>query len=187
MLVDKARLQELSEDFGGRMVSLEAEIQTQYGWKAEEAIENARCQVAELINADPREIVWTSGATESDNLAIRGAALARANRGRHIVTMPTEHKAVTDTFSWLEKEGFDVTWLAPGPNGFLDLDKLSAALRDDTQLVSVMHVNNETGLVQDIEAIGRCCRERDILFHTDAAQSAGKLDIDVSRMPSRMM
>ena len=153
------------------------------GRRAARAVDTARGQVAALLGTDPDRLVFTSGATESDNLAIRGAALARSNRGRHLVTMPTEHKAVTDTFSWLEKEGFDVTWLAPGRDGFLDTDELAAALRADTQLVSIMHVNNETGLIQDIEAIGALCRERDVLFHTDAAQSAGKLAIDLSSLP----
>ncbi|MDJ0760046.1 MAG: aminotransferase class V-fold PLP-dependent enzyme [Woeseiaceae bacterium] len=140
-------------------------------------------QVASLLNCDPGQLIWTSGATEADNLAIAGAARYRADRGRHLVTMPTEHKAVTDMFRALEKEGFNVTWLAPGPDGMLDIGHLEQALTDETQLVSVMHVNNETSVVQDIEAIGELCRSRDILYHVDAAQSAGKLPIDLRRMP----
>ena len=153
------------------------------GRRAAQAVAEARGRVATMLGADPGQIVFTSGATESDNLAVRGAARARANRGRHLVTMPTEHKAVTDTFSWLEREGYEVTWLSPGPEGFIAIDELAGALREDTQLVSVMHVNNETGLIQDIEAIGGLCRDRGILFHTDAAQSAGKLAIDLSSLP----
>ncbi|MDJ0918954.1 MAG: cysteine desulfurase family protein [Woeseiaceae bacterium] len=140
-------------------------------------------QVASLLGCEPGQLIWTSGATEADNLAIAGAARYRADRGRHLVTMPTEHKAVTDMFQALEKEGFDVTWLAPGPDGLLDIDLLEQALTEKTQLVSIMHVNNETGVVQDIEAIGELCRSRDVLYHVDAAQSAGKLPIDLRRMP----
>jgi cysteine desulfurase len=146
-------------------------------------IERAAIRLADLIGCSPGEIVWTSGATESDNLAIVGAARYRANRGRHVVTMPTEHKAVTDAFRSLERAGFEVSWLRPQSSGLLDLDDLRAAIRDDTQLVSIMHVNNETGVIQDIGAIGSICRERDILFHVDAAQSVGKLPIDLAALP----
>ena len=150
-----------------------------FGWVAEDAVDEARRQVAELVNADPKEIVWTSGATESDNLAIKGAAHFYHKRGKHIVTCKTEHKAVLDTCRALERDGFDVTYLDPEPTGLIDLSKLEAALRDDTVLVSIMHVNNEIGVVQDIEAIGELTRARRILFHVDAAQSAGKVPIDL--------
>ena len=145
--------------------------------------EFARAQVGELLNTDPENIIFTSGATESDNLAIIGGARYRAHRGRHIVTMRTEHKAVLDAFSALEREGFDVTWLDPASDGTLATETLEAALRDDTQLVSIMHVNNETGVIQDIAALGALCRNRDILFHVDAAQSVGKLPLDLARLP----
>lgn len=153
-----------------------------FGWKAEEAVERARADVAALINADAKEIVWTSGATESDNLAIKGAAHFHKTKGKHIVTCKTEHKAVLDTCRQLEREGFEVTYLEPEPNGLVDLAKLEAALRPDTILVSIMHVNNEIGVVQDVAAIGRMTRARGILFHSDAAQSAGKTAIDVEAM-----
>lgn len=146
-------------------------------------VEHARGQLAGLLNAKPAEVVFTSGATESNNLALFGAARFRARRGKHLVTMSTEHKSVTECFEALEREGFDVTWLDPAESGLLDLDALRAAFRDDTQLVSVMHVNNETGVVQDIEAIGTLCRERKVLYHCDAAQSVGKLPIDLSTLP----
>lgn len=146
-------------------------------------VEHARGQLAGLLNAKPAEVVFTSGATESNNIALFGAARFRARRGKHLVTMSTEHKSVTECFEALEREGFDVTWLDPAESGLLDLDALRAALRDDTQLVSVMHVNNETGVVQDIEAIGTLCRERKVLYHCDAAQSVGKLPIDLSTLP----
>ncbi|QGX38536.1 IscS subfamily cysteine desulfurase [Permianibacter aggregans] len=152
-----------------------------FGWQAEEAVEEARQHVADLLNADPREIVWTSGATESDNLAIKGVAEFYKDKGKHIVTCKTEHKAVLDTCRYLEGQGFDVTYLEPESNGLIDLDKLKAALRDDTILVSIMHVNNEIGVIQDIDAIGEITRERGILFHTDAAQSAGKIPLDVQK------
>lgn len=151
-----------------------------YGWQAEEAVEDARGALADLIAADPREIVWTSGATEADNLAIKGAAFSRRETGRHIVTVNTEHKAVLDTCAYLERQGFTVSYLTPSPDGIVSLDHVENALRDDTILVSVMHVNNEIGVVNDIAAIGRLCRDRDILFHTDAAQSVGKLAINVN-------
>jgi cysteine desulfurase len=150
-----------------------------FGWQAEEAVDVARNNIAELINADPREVIFTSGATESDNLAIKGAALANSHKGRHIVTSTTEHKAVLDTCEQLEREGFEVTYLNPQPNGLLDLQQLEQALRDDTVLVSVMHVNNEIGVIQDIAAIGEMCRSREILFHVDATQSVGKLPVDL--------
>ncbi|MDW1955613.1 IscS subfamily cysteine desulfurase, partial [Vibrio sp. Vb0562] len=153
-----------------------------YGWQAEEAVDTAREQIADLLNADPREIVFTSGATESDNLAIKGAAHFYSKKGKHVITCKTEHKAVLDPCRQLEREGFEVTYLEPESNGLIDLEKLRAAMRDDTVLVSIMHVNNEIGVVQDITAIGELCRERKIVFHVDAAQSAGKLPIDVQEM-----
>jgi cysteine desulfurase len=158
-----------------------------FGWAAEEAIEVARREVAALVNADPKEIVWTSGATESDNLALKGAAHFYRKRGKHIVTCKTEHKAVLDTCRQLEREGFEVTYLDPEPDGLIDLRKLEAALRNDTILVSIMHVNNEIGVVQDIESIGEMTRERKILFHVDAAQSAGKIPIDLERLNVDLM
>ncbi|MBI5783192.1 MAG: aminotransferase class V-fold PLP-dependent enzyme, partial [Gammaproteobacteria bacterium] len=153
-----------------------------FGWHAEEAVEEARAHVAALIGADPKEIVWTSGATESDNLAIKGVAGFYDKKGKHVVTCKTEHKAVLDTCRHLEREGFEVTYLDPEPNGLLDLDRLKAAMRPDTILVSVMHVNNEIGVIQDLAAIGKITRERGVLFHSDAAQSTGKLPIDVNAM-----
>ncbi len=153
-----------------------------YGWQAEEAVDTAREQIADLINADPREIVITSGATESDNLAIKGAAHFYGKKGKHIITCKTEHKAVLDPCRQLEREGFEVTYLTPETNGLIDLNKLQDALREDTVLVSFMHVNNEIGVIQDISSIGELCRERKIIFHVDAAQSAGKLPIDVQEM-----
>jgi cysteine desulfurase len=152
----------------------------QFGWHAEEAVEAARRHVAALIGADPKEIVWTSGATESDNLAIKGAAQFYSGKGKHIITCKTEHKAVLDTCRQLEREGFEVTYLDPEPNGLVDLKKLEAAMRPDTILVTLMHVNNEIGVIQDIAAIGKLTRARGIIFHTDAAQSAGKVPIDVN-------
>ena len=153
-----------------------------FGWHADEAVETARAQVAALIGADPKEIVWTSGATESDNLAIKGAAEFYKGKGKHIVTCKTEHKAVLDTCRHLERDGFEVTYLDPEQNGLVTLSKLEAALRPDTILVSIMHVNNEIGVVQDLAAIGKLTRAKGILFHTDAAQSAGKVAIDVNAM-----
>lgn len=158
-----------------------------FGWHAEEAVDEARKQVAALIGADPREIVWTSGGTESDNLAIKGAAHFYQKKGKHIVTVKTEHKAVLDTCRQLEREGFEVTYLAPQADGLLDLAELEASLRDDTVLVSVMHVNNEIGVVQDIGAIGKMTRERGIILHVDAAQGAGKIPIDVHEMQVDLM
>jgi cysteine desulfurase len=158
-----------------------------WGWEAEEAVERARGQVAGLIHADPREIVWTSGATESNNLAIKGAAHFYASRGKHIVTVKTEHKAVLDTFRELERQGFEATYLDVEPDGLLDLDKFKAALRPDTILASVMLVNNEIGVIQDIPTLGALCRERGIIFHTDAAQATGKVAIDMSALPVDLM
>ena len=146
-------------------------------------IAEAAEQLAGLLNVDPRTLIWTSGATESDNLAISGAARYRAHRGRHLVTMRTEHKAVTDVFDMLRGQGFDVTWVDPGVDGVLDPAAFEAALRDDTQFASIMYVNNETGVIQDIEALGAICRERNILFHVDAAQAVGKLPIDLGQLP----
>ena len=154
----------------------------QYGWKAEEAIENARCQVAELINADPREVVWTSGATESDNLAIKGAAHFYQRKGKHIITSKIENKAVLDTCRQLGREGFEVTYLEPNEDGLTTPGMIAAALREDTTVVSVMHANNEIGVVNDIAGIGEVCRERGVIYHVDAAQSAGKLPLDMEAM-----
>ncbi len=158
-----------------------------WGWEAEAAVEKAREEVAALIHADPREIVWTSGATESINLAIKGAAHFYKTRGKHIITLKTEHKAVLDTCRELERQGFDVTYLDVQENGLLDLDKFKAALRPDTMLVSVLFVNNEIGVIQDITAIGNICRERGIIFHVDAAQATGKVAIDVTTLPVDLM
>jgi len=158
-----------------------------FGWKAEEAVENARRQVAELVNADPREIVWTSGATESDNLAIKGVAHFYASKGKRIVTTKIEHKAVLDTTRQLEREGFEVTYIEPGEDGIVTPAMVEAALRDDTILVSVMHVNNEIGTINDITAIGELTRSRGILFHVDAAQSTGKVEIDLEKMKVDLM
>ncbi len=159
----------------------------EFGWKAEAAVEQARKDVAQLINADPKDIIWTSGATESDNLAIKGAAHFYQKKGKHIVTLKTEHKAVLDSCRQLEREGYEVTYMDPEPNGLLDLEKFQAALRDDTVLVSIMHVNNEIGVIQDIEAIGEICRARKIIFHVDAAQSAGKIPIDMEKLKVDLM
>lgn len=158
-----------------------------FGWKAEEAVENARRQVTELVNADPREIVWTSGATESDNLAIKGVAHFYASKGKHIVTTKIEHKAVLDTTRQLEREGFEVTYIEPGEDGIVTPAMVEAALREDTILVSVMHVNNEIGTINDITAIGELTRARGILFHVDAAQSTGKVEIDLEKMKVDLM
>lgn len=158
-----------------------------WGWEAEEAIEKARGQVAGLINADPREIVWTSGATESDNLAIKGAAHFYQGKGKHLVTVKTEHKAVLDTMRELERQGFEVTYLDVQENGLLDLEVFKAALRPDTILASVMAVNNEIGVIQDMNAIGALCREKGIIFHVDAAQATGKMVLDMQTMPIDLM
>jgi len=154
-----------------------------FGQAAREVVEGARAKVAALLNAAPEEIIWTSGATEANNLALKGTAYLYQRRGKHIVTMKTEHKAVLDPCQHLEKEGYQVTYLKPTPKGLLDLDEFAAALRDDTVLVSVMHVNNETGVIQDVDAIARITSQRGILFHVDAAQSAGKISIDLSKTP----
>lgn len=158
-----------------------------FGWHAEEAVETARQQIADLVNANPKEIIFTSGATESDNLAIKGAAHFYQKKGKHIVTSKTEHKAVLDTCRQLEREGFEVTYLDPEPTGRIDLDKLKAALRDDTIVVSIMHVNNEIGVIQDIAAIGEITREKGIIFHVDGAQSAGKVPIDLETLKVDLM
>lgn len=158
-----------------------------FGWEADEAVDLARRNVAELVNADPKEIVFTSGATESNNLAIKGAAHFLHKKGRHIITCKTEHKAVLDTCRQLEREGFEVTYLDPEPTGLIDLGKLEAAMRDDTILVSVMHVNNEIGVIQDIAAIGELTRSRKVWFHVDAAQSAGKVPIDMDELKVDLM
>ncbi|MBB3062702.1 cysteine desulfurase [Microbulbifer rhizosphaerae] len=158
-----------------------------FGWKAEEAVEEARRHVAELVNADPREIVWTSGATESDNLAIKGAAHFYQGRGKHIITSKIEHKAVLDTCRQLEREGFEVTYLNPRTDGIVYQSQVEEALREDTILVSLMHVNNEIGVVNDIAAIGELCRARKVIFHVDAAQSAGKLPIDLAEIKVDLM
>ena len=159
----------------------------EFGWSAEKAVDMARQQVAELINADPREIIWTSGATESDNLAIKGAVHFYQKKGKHIITAKTEHKAVLDTCRQLEREGFELTYLEPNTDGLIDLDNLKSAIRDDTILISIMHVNNEIGVIQDIKAIGEITREKKIIFHVDAAQSAGKVNIDLSELKVDLM
>jgi cysteine desulfurase len=158
-----------------------------WGWEAEEAVEKARVQVAELIGADPREIVWTSGATESNNLALKGAAQFYKTRGKHLITVKTEHKAVLDTMRELERQGFDVTYLDVLENGLVDLEAFKAALRPDTILASVMYVNNEIGVIQDVVALGNLCRERGIIFHVDAAQATGKVAIDLAQLPIDLM
>jgi cysteine desulfurase len=158
-----------------------------WGWEAEKAVEKAREQVADLIGADPREIVWTSGATESDNLAIKGAAQFYKGKGKHLITVKTEHKAVLDTMRELERQGFEVTYLDVQEDGLIDLAKFKAAIRPDTILASVMLVNNEIGVVQDIEAIGKICREHGIVFHVDAAQATGKVEIDLKTLPVDLM
>ena len=164
----------LTETFGNPASNSHA-----FGWTAEEAVEKARADIAALINADPKEIVFTSGATESDNLAIKGAANFYKTKGKHLITVKTEHKAVLDTMRELERQGFEVTYLGVKENGLIDLEELKAAIRDDTILISVMWVNNEIGVVQDIPAIGEICRERKIIFHVDAAQACGKVPVDV--------
>ena len=159
-----------------------------FGWTAEQAVEEARDEVAKLVNADPREIVWTSGATESNNLAIKGAAnFYSSTKGKHIITVQTEHKAVIDAVRDLERQGFTATYLAPEPNGLIDLEKFKAAIRPDTVLASVMLVNNEIGVIQDITAIGNICRENNIIFHVDAAQATGKVAIDLETLPVDLM
>jgi cysteine desulfurase len=158
-----------------------------WGWEAEAAVEKAREQVADLIGADPREIVWTSGATESNNLAIKGAAHFYKSRGKHLITVKTEHKAVLDTMRELERQGFEVTYLDVQADGLLNMDALKAAIRPDTILISVMFVNNEIGVIQDVTAIGNLCREKGIIFHVDAAQATGKVEIDMTQLPIDLM
>ena len=158
-----------------------------FGWAAEKAVEEARAQIAQLVNADPKEIIWTSGATESINLAIKGAANFYQGKGKHIVTVKTEHKAVLDTCRELERQGFEVTYLAVKSNGLLDIEQFKAALRPDTILASVMYVNNEIGVIQDIPALGEICREKGILFHVDAAQATGKVIIDLQKLKVDLM
>jgi cysteine desulfurase len=172
----------LTEEFGNP-----ASRSHPYGWTAEKAVENAREEVAKLVGADPREIVWTSGATESNNLAIKGAANFYSAKGKHIITVATEHKAVIDTVRELERQGFEATYLQPEPNGLLDLEKFKAAIRPDTVLASVMLVNNEIGVIQDITAIGNICRENNVIFHVDAAQATGKVHIDLEKLPVDLM
>ncbi|QBC31342.1 MULTISPECIES: IscS subfamily cysteine desulfurase [Pandoraea] len=180
-VVDKM-LPYLREQFGNP-----ASRSHSFGWAAEQAVEEAREEVAKLVNADPREIVWTSGATESNNLAIKGAAHFYQGKGKHLVTVKTEHKAVLDTTRELEREGFEVTYLDVKDDGLLDLDVFKAALRPDTILVSIMAVNNEIGVIQDIEAIGEICREKGIIFHVDAAQATGKMPIDLAKLKVDLM
>ncbi|QEL54275.1 IscS subfamily cysteine desulfurase [Chromobacterium paludis] len=158
-----------------------------FGWEAEEAVENARAEVAKLIGADPKEIVWTSGATESDNLAIKGAAQFYKSKGKHIITVKTEHKAVLDTCRELERQGFEVTYMDVQENGLLDIEAFKAAIRPDTILVSVMYVNNEIGVIQDIPQIGEICREKGIIFHVDATQAPGKVKIDLNTLKVDLM
>ncbi|STQ89589.1 IscS subfamily cysteine desulfurase [Iodobacter fluviatilis] len=158
-----------------------------FGWEAEAAVEEAREQVAALVNCDPKEIVWTSGATESNNLALKGAAHFYQAKGKHLITVKTEHKAILDTMRELEREGFEVTYLDVKDNGLLDLDVLKAAIRPDTVLISVMFVNNEIGVIQDIPAIGELCREKGIIFHVDAAQATGKVVIDLAALKVDLM
>ena len=157
------------------------------GWEAEAAVENARTQVAALIGADPREIVWTSGATESNNLALKGAAHFYQSKGKHLITVKTEHKAVLDTCRELERQGFEVTYLDVQADGLVNLDAFKAAIRPDTILASVMFVNNEIGVIQDIAAIGALCREKGIIFHVDAAQATGRVAFDLSKLPVDLM
>ena len=180
--VAEAMIPWISEHFGNAASRSHA-----WGWEAEAAIEKAREQVADLIGADPREIVWTSGATESNNLAIKGAAQFYKGKGKHLITVKTEHKAVLDTMRELERQGFEVTYLDVQENGLIDMDVLKAAIRPDTILISVMFVNNEIGVVQDIPAIGALCREKGIIFHVDAAQATGKVEVDVKTMPIDLM
>ncbi|MEK7875718.1 MAG: aminotransferase class V-fold PLP-dependent enzyme, partial [Pseudomonadota bacterium] len=171
--VVEAMLPWLAEQFGNPASSSHA-----FGTAARTAVETARGQVAQLINAEAREIIWTSGATESDNLALKGAAFACQARGRHLITVQTEHKAVLDTMHELERYGFEVTFLAPRSDGLLDIEQFKSALRSDTVVASVMLVNNEIGVIQDMSALGGICRERGVIFHVDAAQATGKCDID---------
>jgi cysteine desulfurase len=169
----------ITEDFGNPASRSHA-----YGWTAEKAVEEARRHVADLVNADAREIVWTSGATESNNLAIKGIAeFYSKDKGKHIITLATEHKAVIDAFRELERMGYEATYLTPEPNGLVDLEKFKAAIRPDTVLASIMFVNNEIGVIQDIEGIGNICRQNNVFFHVDAAQATGKVSIDLDKLP----
>lgn len=172
----------ITEDFGNP-----ASRSHPYGWTAEKAVENARKEVAKLVNADPREIIWTSGATESNNLAIKGASNFYSSKGKHIITMATEHKAVIDAVREMERLGYETTFLFPEPNGLIDIEKFKAALRPDTVLATIMLVNNEIGVVQDIEGLGNICRENKIIFHVDAAQATGKIAIDLEKLPVDLM
>ena len=172
----------ITEDFGNP-----ASRSHPYGWTAEKAVENARKEVAKLVNADPREIIWTSGATESNNLAIKGASNFYSSKGKHIITMATEHKAVIDAVREMERLGYETTFLVPEPNGLVDIEKFKAAPRPDTVLVTIMLVNNEIGVVQDIEELGNICRENKIIFHVDAAQATGKVVIDLEKLPVDLM
>jgi len=158
-----------------------------YGWQAEAAVDKARKQVADLVGADPKEIVWTSGATESNNLALKGIAHFYKKRGNHIITLKTEHKAILDTCRQLEREGFEVTYMSPLPSGLLDIEELKATIREDTILASFMHVNNEIGVIQDLQVIGDICREHKVFFHVDASQSVGKLPINLTELPVDLM
>jgi len=158
-----------------------------FGWEAEKAVEEARGHVAALLNADPKEIVWTSGATEGNNLAIKGAANFNKGKGRHIITQKTEHKAVLDTVRELERQGFEATYLEPEPNGIVSLSKLEAAIRPDTILVSIMMVNNEIGVIQPVWEIGELCREKGIVFHVDAVQGAGRVEIDMAKLKADLL
>jgi cysteine desulfurase len=180
--VVQAMIPWLSEHFGNPASRSHA-----WGWEAEEAVERARVQVAELVNCDPKELVWTSGATESINLALKGAAHFYQGRGKHIITLKTEHKAVLDSCRELERQGFDVTYLDVQADGLLDLDAFKAALRPDTILASVLLVNNEIGVIQDVQAIGSLCRERGVVFHVDGAQATGKVLIDLKNSPIDLM
>ena len=180
--VAQAMIPWLTEHFGNAASRSHA-----WGWEAEEAVEKARQDVAALIGADPREIVWTSGATESNNLALKGAAHFYQSKGKHLITVKTEHKAVLDTMRELERQGFEVTYLDVQADGLLDLDAFRAAIRPDTILASVMFVNNEIGVIQDMTALGNICREKGVLFHVDAAQATGKVDIDLTALPIDLM
>jgi len=180
--VTREMVKYLTEEFGNPASRSHA-----YGWTAEAAVEEARENVAKLIGADAKEIIWTSGATESDNLAIKGAAQFYKSKGKHIITMSIEHKAVLDTCRELERQGFEVTYLDPEPNGLLDMAKFKAAIRPDTILVSIMYVNNEIGVIQPIPEIGEICREKGIIFHVDAAQATGKVEIDLTKLKIDLM
>jgi len=172
----------ITEDFGNP-----ASRSHPYGWSAEKAVEIARKEVAKLVNADPREIIWTSGATESNNLAIKGAGNFYSSKGKHIITLATEHKAVIDAVREMERLGFETTFLMPEPDGLVDIEKFKDAIRPDTVLASVMMVNNEIGVIQDIDALGKVCREQKIIFHVDAAQATGKVEIDLEKLPVDLM